>query len=366
MKRTFDYKIVPWILSIPVSVWFICQEIVNFPPDNWYHWVWGGPVLVAGAILIAWVGFGLIGGLIVCLIAVVTLFVGWFASDEKRKTNNSGLREKFIDKCMLQEIPLRVVLIILVIALFASAVTGYIIIKRGMDPAIPYQAGMDNLSLDKDSALAYFHEAVELNPQYAEAWFRVGQCNWGLGNYHDAVEAYRRAIQIKPNYALAHGHLGGLYAALGRFAKASEVLSEALRLDPENAGNYACLGECYFQLGHYGRAIELFAQAIRTHSGIAEIMMNPTYINIGINDEALWYSCVGTAYCEVGRYDLAIKACNQSVSKNPDLPDAHLALGLAYLKQGDKNSALREYDALKTLDKETADELLTLIQEQEE
>jgi len=273
MKRTFDYKILPWILCIPVSVWFICREIVNFPPDNWYHWVWGGPLLVAGAILIAWVGFGLIGG----LIAVVTLFVGWFTSDEKRKTNNAGLREKFIEKCVSEEIPLRFVLIILVISLLASAITGYIIINRGMDPAIPYQAGMDNLSLDKHSALAYFHEAVELNPLYAEAWFRIGQCNWGLGSYHDSVEAYRRAIQIKPNYALAYGHLGGLYASLGRFAKTSEVLSEALRLDPEDAGNYACLGECYFQLGHYGRAIELFAQAIRTHPGIAEIMMNPIH-----------------------------------------------------------------------------------------
>jgi hypothetical protein len=46
------------------------------------------------------------------------------------------------------------------------------------------------------------------------------------------------------------------------------------------------------------------------------------------------------------------------------MAQAHYRLAKTYLKMGDKDLALEEYEILKTLDKELANELLCLIEEQ--
>jgi tetratricopeptide (TPR) repeat protein len=45
----------------------------------------------------------------------------------------------------------------------------------------------------------------------------------------------------------------------------------------------------------------------------------------------------------------------------PDYAEAHYNLGLTYLAIGDKNSALAEYNILKSLNPQFADELLNRI-----
>ena len=44
---------------------------------------------------------------------------------------------------------------------------------------------------------------------------------------------------------------------------------------------------------------------------------------------------------------------------------AHYFLAKAYLKMGNKDLALEEYEILKTLDEELANELLVLLQQQD-
>ena len=44
-------------------------------------------------------------------------------------------------------------------------------------------------------------------------------------------------------------------------------------------------------------------------------------------------------YGKFGRWQDAIQAYKQAIRIKPDLADAHLGLGMAYLMTGDKNSA---------------------------
>ncbi|HYJ48103.1 MAG TPA: tetratricopeptide repeat protein, partial [Pyrinomonadaceae bacterium] len=53
----------------------------------------------------------------------------------------------------------------------------------------------------------------------------------------------------------------------------------------------------------------------------------------------------------------AIEQYQETIRLAPDLPEAHLNLGLAYLEQGDKNAAMEQYQALQRLKSSLADQL---------
>jgi tetratricopeptide (TPR) repeat protein len=59
----------------------------------------------------------------------------------------------------------------------------------------------------------------------------------------------------------------------------------------------------------------------------------------------------------------AIESCKQAIRIDPDYVYAHFNLGLAYHYSNDRNSALEQYEILKSLDTEMANELLKVINE---
>ncbi|PIU66895.1 MAG: hypothetical protein COS84_05290, partial [Armatimonadetes bacterium CG07_land_8_20_14_0_80_40_9] len=83
---------------------------------------------------------------------------------------------------------------------------------------------------DYEEALPYFQNAVEKDPNYADAWFYIGYCNGELGRHTEEIEAYKQAIRIKPDYAEAHYNLGAAYVSLGRYYEASEAYKQAIRI----------------------------------------------------------------------------------------------------------------------------------------
>ena len=72
---------------------------------------------------------------------------------------------------------------------------------------------------------------------------------------------------------------------------------------------------------------------------------------------------LGEAYSQMGRYEEAVEVYKHVIEIDADMAQAHYRLAKTYLKMGDKDLALEEYEILKTLDEELANELLGLLQE---
>jgi len=66
-------------------------------------------------------------------------------------------------------------------------------------------------------------------------------------------------------------------------------------------------------------------------------------------------------YSQLEDYEKAIEAFKQAIRIQPDYIYAHYNLGMVFLVQGDRNSALDEYKILKDLDQDIADRLFDLI-----
>jgi tetratricopeptide (TPR) repeat protein len=90
--------------------------------------------------------------------------------------------------------------------------------------------GQSMLSLDDPhGAITCFEEALQLDPQNAEAWVRKGTALERLQQLDQAIECYDRALQADPSLTVAYLHKGGLFNRLERFSEALECYEKALR-----------------------------------------------------------------------------------------------------------------------------------------
>jgi Flp pilus assembly protein TadD len=124
-----------------------------------------------------------------------------------------------------------------------------------------YRNGLNSLWLGNyDSALGYFENAVNKNPNRAEAWIQVGYCKVKQGKNGDAIKAFQRAIQLRPNSFEAYNKLGDAYYYASRFYEAIEAYKQAASLRPDLAEAYYNLGVTYLEIGDRASAIAQLRQ----------------------------------------------------------------------------------------------------------
>ncbi len=84
-----------------------------------------------------------------------------------------------------------------------------------------------------DEALAEFQKALQIKPDYAEAYLNLGNALVRRGRVDEAIALFRKALEIKPNYAEAHNDLGMVLAASARIDEAISHFRKALEIKPE-------------------------------------------------------------------------------------------------------------------------------------
>jgi tetratricopeptide (TPR) repeat protein len=193
-------------------------------------------------------------------------------------------------------------------------------------------------------AINAYKQAIKIKPDLVEAHYNLGNACYALGRYPEAINAFEQAVRIKPDYADAYYNLGLAYAALGRYAEAIEAYNQVIKIKPDLAELYTNLGVAYGKLGRLAEAIDTFKQAIRIKPDLADAHYN-----------------LGLAYGKLGRSTEAIEAYKNAVRIKPNYAEAHKNLGVAYLAIGDKNSAMAEYNILKSLNPQSANDLLKEI-----
>ena len=61
---------------------------------------------------------------------------------------------------------------------------------------------------DFKGAIADYTKAIEINPQYSEAYINRGIAKSDLGDTQGAIADYNKAIDINPQYAVAYNNRG--------------------------------------------------------------------------------------------------------------------------------------------------------------
>lgn len=96
--------------------------------------------------------------------------------------------------------------------------------------------GQSMLSLDDPhGAITCFEEALQLEPQNAEAWVRKGTALERLQQLDEAIGCYDHALRADPSLTVAYLHKGGLFNRMEKFSEALECYEKALRTQEKSA-----------------------------------------------------------------------------------------------------------------------------------
>jgi len=107
-----------------------------------------------------------------------------------------------------------------------------------------------------DEAIVACQSALEIRPDFAEAFNLLGKTLQVSGKAEEAEHWYAKAIEIQPDFAEAIANLGALYAFGGYWQQAITCYQKAIALQPKLVGVYRSLAQAFRQLGKLEEAIE--------------------------------------------------------------------------------------------------------------
>jgi Flp pilus assembly protein TadD len=147
---------------------------------------------------------------------------------------------------------------------------------------------------DVEAVLA-FMEAVRLDPDLAEAHFRlalgyesVGKQEEAEKEYKKSVETYKKYLAENPDDAEAHYDLGQTYAGLGQYSEAIREYREATKRKEDDADMFYDLGVAHTKLAQYDAAAAAFSKSLeldpdnyRAQDGLDEAKEGIKRIRVG-------------------------------------------------------------------------------------
>ena len=93
-----------------------------------------------------------------------------------------------------------------------------------------------------DLSIEAYNKALEIEPNYADAYYNMGMALQRQGKLKEAIEAYNKALAIKPDYADAYNNMGVVLQDQGKKEEAIEAYTRALSINPNYAEAYNNMG----------------------------------------------------------------------------------------------------------------------------
>ena len=214
-------------------------------------------------------------------------------------------------------------------------------------------------------AIEYLNKAIELDPNYAKAYFGRGFLYTRLAQYQRAIEDLDQVISLGPTLSFLPYELRGFaYIQKGDYDRAIADLTKALEIDPHQADTYHLRGAAWHGKGDFDRAIADCTKALEIDPRHADAYHRRalTWALKGNNDRAIAdcdkaleidprdanaYSLRGAAWQGKGDFDRAIADCDKALEIDPRHADAYNFRGLTWALKGDFDQAIA--DATKAL-----------------
>ncbi|HAJ64764.1 MAG TPA: protein kinase [Cyanobacteria bacterium UBA8543] len=191
-----------------------------------------------------------------------------------------------------------------------------------------YSRGGTLLELKRfQDALEAYNRAVELKPEYAQAWNGQGNALLELKRYEDALNAYDKAIQLNPIYLEAWTSRGKALDHLQRYEEAINSFDAALKIQSNYLDAWTNRGHVQMKLQQYSDAIASFDKAVK---------LQPDY-------SPAWYKR-GMALHNLRRYQEAVESYDKAVVHKPDFPEVWYQRGNALSNLQKYKEAAESYD----------------------
>jgi eukaryotic-like serine/threonine-protein kinase len=179
-------------------------------------------------------------------------------------------------------------------------------------------------------AISFYKRAVELDPNFASAYQRIGTMYGNIGQSDLGMEFSKKAFALRERATERERfHITSAYyvTATKELDNWIEVLELWRQTYPRDFAPRNNLAYAYIRVGQYEKAIEEASEGIR---------LNPNAV--------LLYNTLGGAYRALGRYDEARAIFEQAHARNLDISWIHLNLYLIAFVQGDQAEMQRQLE----------------------
>ena len=119
-----------------------------------------------------------------------------------------------------------------------------------------FDKGNELFDLGKyEEAIQCYDIAIEINPDFEEAYYNKGTALSDLGNKEEAIKCYDKAIELNPDLEKAYNNKGVALSDLGKNEEAIQCYDKAIEINPNYANAYNCRGNAYEKLNEKHKAI---------------------------------------------------------------------------------------------------------------
>jgi len=125
-----------------------------------------------------------------------------------------------------------------------------------------------------EEAEASCRRALDLKPDFPQAWNNRGNVLMRLNRRDEAETCYRRALELAPGWADAHSHLSEALQATNQPEEALVHARQAVVLDPNDPSFQTCLGNALRELGRWDEALSVYDAALEKHPGHSSLLFN--------------------------------------------------------------------------------------------
>jgi tetratricopeptide (TPR) repeat protein len=183
---------------------------------------------------------------------------------------------------------------------------------------------------DYTVALDRYGQAIEIDPNNADAWNNKGIALHNLRKFKEAIDCCDMAIRINPNYADAWNNKGVSLGKLGKYKEAIECTDRAVKIDPNYIKAWNNKGIALHNLRKFKEAIDCCDMAIR---------INPNYADAWNNK--------GVSLGKLGKYKEAIECYDMSIDLDPNFARAWINKGNALRVLGEQNESNRCFSRVR-------------------
>lgn len=225
-----------------------------------------------------------------------------------------------------------------------------------------------------DRAIFEFKTAAELTPTYVEAWSNLGVAYKQKGRLDDAKTALLKAIDLDRKFASPYNHLGTVYYELKEYEQALKQYSLAKKYNKKYSDAYYNAGVTYVEMFKQGANREHLAKAVTEFTTATNINSEHPYahhelarvyqelkqyeqaiirfklaleINPSLSDA---WNHLAKLYTLTGQTLKAQEALNHAMQGNPQGPQAHLSMGLNFLRDDNYRMAVNEFNKVVRVD----------------
>lgn len=167
-----------------------------------------------------------------------------------------------------------------------------------------------------------FAKAVEMEPEFADAWVNLGVVEKELGAFDAADMSYARALKLKPDDAITHNNYANLLMSRGKIDQAIKSYQRALNLEPGYVDANVNLALAYREEGDAAKSLAALE---------ALAVDNPEHVSV--------LNSYGNALRHAERFAEAQSILESAIALNPEHAEAHNNLGLVLTLLGMREEA---------------------------